>query len=469
MKELRTLKGSVIKRAGDNVGKEISGKLYFHRQYWEEYIDPGTWERILSAADTEAFLFDCVMVDLRSGKVRLDEAPDFDTAREPTVGKTLTYMHEGEVKLGASCGVWHHKWLWVKDDYEGFDVEEAYNWSFQWLQTLTEPAKGGSIKAWETQLMKFGLPLEHLIDEPVKPDLRVVKDHPSPSMNVQTWSSDKIHPYHRNPRDNASAIQKVAVSLKEYGWQQPIVVDSDGVIIVGHTRYLAALSLAWLEMPVIVADKLTPAQVKAYRIADNKVGEAAEWNDELLRLEITDLGDMDVTDLTQTGFAEDEIQKLFVVEEPPEKRDDGEYGGATALSRGSSPLRYYRNEELLQGAILDYGCGKEEHEFEKYDMITHPDPEVLLIQYDTVMCNYVLNVQPSDHLIDLILVNIYHLLKPGGTALIAVVSEAALSGTAACGNREHKTPKQWQQILAQFFNVTLLQGSFTGYCCRRYD
>jgi hypothetical protein len=463
MKVLRTLKGSVIKRAEDNVGKEISGKVYFHRLYWEEYLDPGTWERILSVADTEAFLFDCVMVDLRSGKVRLDEAPDFDTAREPMVGKTLTYIAEGEIKLGSSKAVWHHKWLWVKDDYQGFDVQESFDWSHRWLQTLTEPAKGGSLDAWHKQLDKFGL------GEKPQTEKRPPTETPSALMNVQTWSSDKIHPYHRNPRDNASAIQKVAVSLKEYGWQQPIVVDSDGVIIVGHTRYLAALSLAWLEMPVIVADKLTPAQVKAYRIADNKVGEAAEWNDELLRLEITDLGDMDVTDLTQTGFAEDEIQKLFVVEEPPEKRDDGEYGGATALSRGSSPLRYYRNEELLQGAVLDYGCGKEEHEFEKYDMITHPDPEVLLIQYDTVMCNYVLNVQPSDHLIDLILVNIYHLLKPGGTALIAVVSEAALSGTAACGNREHKTPKQWQQILAQFFNVTLLQGSFTGYCCRRYD
>jgi hypothetical protein len=125
-------------------------------------------------------------------------------------------------------------------------------------------------------------------------------------MKTETWNIDKLTPYARNPRKNDGAVDKVAASLKEFGWRQPIVVDANGVIIAGHTRYKAARKLDMDKVPVHVADGLTPAQIKAYRIADNKVGELAEWDMELLALEIEDLKDVDY-DVGLTGFDEGEM------------------------------------------------------------------------------------------------------------------------------------------------------------------
>lgn len=125
-------------------------------------------------------------------------------------------------------------------------------------------------------------------------------------MNLRNLPLSKITPYARNPRKNAAAVASVKASLKEYGWQQPIVVDKENVIIAGHTRYLAALELGMTEAPVQYASGLTPAQVKAYRIMDNKSHERAEWDMELLALEISDLKD-EGFDLDLTGFDAGEL------------------------------------------------------------------------------------------------------------------------------------------------------------------
>lgn len=281
-------------------------------------------------------------------------------------------------------------------------------------------------------------------------------------MEIKMTHVSAIKPYHRNPRNNASSISEVAESIKKFGFRQPIVVDSDGVIIVGHTRFQAALSLGLDEVPVETAEDLTEQQVKEYRLADNKVAEGSSWNKDLLRMEVSDLEEANITPL---GFDVKEVEALL--KEPEEEKAEEEYGGATALSRGSAPLRFYREMDLLEGDVIDYGCGKEEHEFAKYDMRTQPDTTVLLRQYDTVMCNYVLNVQPSDHLIDLILVNLWHLCKDDGKILIAVVSEASLANTAATGHRKHKTPKQWKEILSRFFSVQEMDSTFTGFICNK--
>lgn len=91
-------------------------------------------------------------------------------------------------------------------------------------------------------------------------------------MKVQNVSIQNVKPYPKNPRDNDAGVDAVANSIKEFGWQQPIVVDNDNVIIVGHTRYKAAKKLGMKQVPVVVADKLTDEQAKAYRLADNKTG-----------------------------------------------------------------------------------------------------------------------------------------------------------------------------------------------------
>lgn len=92
-------------------------------------------------------------------------------------------------------------------------------------------------------------------------------------MKIVEKRLDEIRPYENNPRRNDEAVQYVAESIKTFGWKQPIVIDKDGVIIVGHTRYKAAQSLGIEKVPCLIADDLTPEQVKAYRIADNKVSD----------------------------------------------------------------------------------------------------------------------------------------------------------------------------------------------------
>jgi DNA modification methylase len=129
-------------------------------------------------------------------------------------------------------------------------------------------------------------------------------------MLVEMRSITDIKPYPHNPRRNDRAIAAVAASIKEFGFRQPIVVDEDSVIVVGSTRYRAALQLGLQTVPVHVATGLTPAQLKAYRIADNKTAELAEWDYELLVQELADLQKLDF-ELDVVGFSADELHELF--------------------------------------------------------------------------------------------------------------------------------------------------------------
>ena len=108
-------------------------------------------------------------------------------------------------------------------------------------------------------------------------------------MKVIETSIDRIIPYARNPRINDGAVVKVAASIKEFGWKQPIVVDHEMVVVAGHTRLKAANKLGLKTVPTVIADDLTPEQIKAYRLADNRVAQESGWDIELLGLEIQDL------------------------------------------------------------------------------------------------------------------------------------------------------------------------------------
>lgn len=111
-------------------------------------------------------------------------------------------------------------------------------------------------------------------------------------MQVTMRKISEVKPYDKNPRRNDGAVDAVAASIRQFGFQQPLVVDKDGVLIVGHTRLKAAKKLGLKEVPVVVADGLTPEQVKAYRLADNKTGELAGWDFSLLDRELVELEDM---------------------------------------------------------------------------------------------------------------------------------------------------------------------------------
>jgi DNA modification methylase len=129
-------------------------------------------------------------------------------------------------------------------------------------------------------------------------------------MKIEMRPIADITPYERNPRHNDAAVDAVAASIREFGFRQPIVVDADGVIIVGHTRLKAALSLGMAKVPVHVAKDLTPDQAKALRLADNKVGELATWDMEMLGLELADLRGADF-DLEVLGFDMTEVEAML--------------------------------------------------------------------------------------------------------------------------------------------------------------
>ena len=126
------------------------------------------------------------------------------------------------------------------------------------------------------------------------------------AMKIEQWEIDRVKPYDKNPRRNDKAVTAVMNSIREFGFRQPIVVDSSGIIVVGHTRYKAALKLGLATVPVHVAADLTPRQARAYRIADNRTNETAEWDIDLLPIELGGLRD-DGADLKLLGFTDKEL------------------------------------------------------------------------------------------------------------------------------------------------------------------
>lgn len=125
-------------------------------------------------------------------------------------------------------------------------------------------------------------------------------------------------PYERNPRKNEKAVEAVCESIRQFGFKNPIVIDAQNVIICGHTRALAAKALGIKQVPCIVADDLTEEQIKAFRLVDNKVGELASWDVDLLPLELADIAQ----DLTVFGFesiSEEEFGEEFTLDSGEKK------------------------------------------------------------------------------------------------------------------------------------------------------
>lgn len=156
-------------------------------------------------------------------------------------------------------------------------------------------------------------------------------------------------PYERNPRVNDYAVKKVLESIKEFGFRNPILVDADMVIIAGHTRREASILAGLERVPYIVADDLTPEQVKAYRIADNKLAELSSWDEEVLKEELWGLQEVDFP-LEVMGFTEMDLKELFTGEdEEPEKEKAPKEEKTTLpmLRFGSNSVRITEDELVM--------------------------------------------------------------------------------------------------------------------------
>lgn len=151
-------------------------------------------------------------------------------------------------------------------------------------------------------------------------------------MTIKEIKTTALIPYENNPRINDAAVDAVAASIQNFGFKVPIVIDKNNVIVAGHTRLKAAEQLGLEKVPCIVADDLTPEQIKAFRVADNKTAELAEWDIERLEAELQELQDLDF-EMSQFGFddlfenepaeiIEDDVPEIDETAEPITKRGD---------------------------------------------------------------------------------------------------------------------------------------------------
>ncbi len=175
-------------------------------------------------------------------------------------------------------------------------------------------------------------------------------------MDIINIALKDLKPYENNPRKNDDAVKYVAESIKEFGFKVPIVIDKNNVIVAGHTRYKAAKKLKMSEVPCIIADDLTDEQIKAFRLADNKVAEKAEWDFDLLNAELDDIIDLDMElfgfeDALQDD-AEEAVEDEFEVElpaEPKSKLGDIYQLGDNRLMCGDSTV--LEDVEKLMGGV----------------------------------------------------------------------------------------------------------------------
>jgi DNA modification methylase len=154
----------------------------------------------------------------------------------------------------------------------------------------------------------------------------------SPSWQIQIWSIDRLVFYARNPRKNGAVVDRMCSSIREFGFKIPVLARSDGEVVDGHLRIKAARKLRMTEIPVLLCDEWSPAQVKAFRLMVNRSVTWASWDDELLALELQELNEADF-DLSLTGFDPGEIDNLLIAPEDDEKANAAPPLPENAVSR----------------------------------------------------------------------------------------------------------------------------------------
>lgn len=220
-------------------------------------------------------------------------------------------------------------------------------------------------------------------------------------MNVKEINIKDIRPYEKNPRKNNSAVAYVAESIKQFGFKVPIIIDKNNVIVAWHTRYKAAKKLGINTVPVIIADDLTDEQIKAFRLADNKVAEQAEWDIDLLNEELEEIFDIDMTDFgfevleEEKEVEEDGYEPVKPKEPVTQKGDIWKMGGHVLLCGDSTCTTDV--EKLMQGEKADmcftdppYGYeyqSNARNKSKKFDVIENDDKILDFFPNIQLVCN----------------------------------------------------------------------------------
>ena len=167
--KLKTYKGSSIQRSKYGVGKQMADAIYVHKNYGDRIVPQNILQKYKDVLESEFpdFQYNCLKIDNNRNRIAFQESPDFDTAREPVVGDWIAIeflddkFDKCKITTGHSNYIFHHKWLWVGNDYTRFDVQKSWEWSKKWLSTLKETSDGNGIDRWSAQLDKYNLPCDN--------------------------------------------------------------------------------------------------------------------------------------------------------------------------------------------------------------------------------------------------------------------------------------------------------------------
>lgn len=245
-------------------------------------------------------------------------------------------------------------------------------------------------------------------------------------MQIVDIAIDDLKPYENNPRNNDGAVQAVAESIKQFGFKVPIVIDKENIIVAGHTRYKAAMMLGLETVPAIRADDLTDEQVQAFRLADNKTAELAEWDFEKLNAELAALADFDMSafgfeQISNDGadVSEDDVPEPDDYTEPQTQLGDIYQLGAHRLICGDSTDSAVL-EKLTEGAEIDLIITDPPYNVDysgKVEMLNDLDPKKATRNTDVITNDKLSDSAFYQFLFD-VFTNLFQITKPGGAAYV---------------------------------------------------
>lgn len=312
---------------------------------------------------------------------------------------------------------------------------------------------------------------------------------------------DALIPYERNSNHHSDGqVQDIALAIEKLGFNDPIQVNEGNVILAGEGRFRAAKLLGLEKVPVLQLIGMSEEEQMGYRIAHNKLNRKSYFDNSILRVELMSLEMADLPVPAMSGFSESELKQLGLgaavdididsktegksdtpsnqVDAAKSEFSDGDIdrtheltmlaGYQTAICRTSSsaPIAWYQANGLLHGDVLDYGCGQDVHSYAKFDPAYYPDYSLLQKRWDTITCNYVLNVLPLEHNRVELLLALKSLLEQDGKVLISIYIKSTTDSMSSCGFQCGWKPSQWEEFFGKWFSsVAKLPATFNCWLC----
>jgi len=476
-------------------GKVIGGSTYLHASA----IVGGPFEVAVFRAALklpEAFRWTVAKVNEATGAITFTRSPDFDTADEPRVGDAVRVDKAGELHAQAAQDdpwIYHHKWQMVREDYAGFDVAESRARSAAWGELDVDRSRIGRLSYWTEHVLPR-------LAEPVAAELRAeaAQGDAEDEAHVRAELVNALRlglPGFLTAADPEDA-DALAVTIRTgepagpfRGLSQVPVGVLELMPVQELKRLEAARHLFWVPLEL---DLVEQAKARAAALVTGLGGEPEHTHAYSDGAEVTGSTDGHTHNLTPAAeltdpageddhvHTRDPAETTEAASEPSadgvegaireevaplsadERRDLMLLSGSnTAKARDSlsAPMRFYSEAGLLKGEVLDFGCGKDPHAFARYDPAHDPDPAPLQRTWDTVTCNYVLNVLPLEGLRTNVMLSLRALVAEGGQALVSVWQRSPEAETfrTSRGYQCGWSREDWETFLGKFWTAERLK------------